>query len=74
MSAGGEAKGGWVVRLVAPGPRGLAACGLDPGPEDFLGGSWGPPRIEMLWFFYGFFKELDFKELEIHRYSLMDHQ
>ena len=25
-----------------------------------------------LWFFHGFFKELDFKELEIHRYSLMD--
>jgi len=23
-------------------------------------------------FFHGFFKELDFKELEIHRYSLMD--
>jgi len=23
-------------------------------------------------FFYGFFKELDFKELEIHRYSLLD--
>ena len=25
-----------------------------------------------LWFFHGFFKELDFKELEIHRYSLLD--
>ncbi len=24
------------------------------------------------WFFHGFFKELDFKELEIHRYSLLD--
>ena len=24
------------------------------------------------WFFYGFFKELDSKELEIHRYSLLD--
>jgi len=24
--------------------------------------------------FHGFFKELDFKELEIHRYSLMVHQ
>ena len=23
-------------------------------------------------FFHGFFKELDFKELEIHRYSLLD--
>ena len=25
-----------------------------------------------LFFFHGFFKELDFKELEIHRYSLLD--
>ncbi len=24
------------------------------------------------WFCHSFFKELDFKELEIHRYSLMD--
>ena len=29
-------------------------------------------RLYDQWFFHGFFKELDFKELEIHRYSLMD--
>ena len=26
----------------------------------------------VFYLFFGFFKELDFKELEIHRYSLMD--
>ena len=30
--------------------------------------------LGFLLFFQGFFKELDFKELEIHRHSLMDHQ
>ena len=38
---------------------------------------WLPLKrhLAMAWFFmvfHGFFKELDFKELEIHRYSLMD--
>ena len=36
----------------------------------FYGFLWFP--IVFLLFFHGFFKELDFKELEIHRYSLMD--
>ena len=55
------------------GPKG-GPMGFKEGPKERV--QWGPlvfHSFSLFYiFFHGFFKELDFKELEIHGYSLMD--